>query len=46
MADFETELESFERVLEALNDIERQLDPGEPVVVGTAVQYSVIQLPS
>jgi len=41
MADFETELESFERVLESLNDIERQLDPGEPVVVGTAVQYSV-----
>jgi len=41
MADFETELESFERVLESLNDIERQLDPGEPVVVGTAVSYSV-----
>jgi len=41
MADFETELESFNRVLDSLNDIERQLDPGEPVVVGTAVQYSV-----
>jgi hypothetical protein len=41
MADFETELESFERVLESLNDIERQLDPGEPVVVGSAVSYSV-----
>jgi len=41
MADFETELESFNRVLDSLNDIERQLDPGEPVVVGTAVNYSV-----
>jgi len=41
MADFETELESFNRVLDSLNDIERQLDPDEPVVVGTAVNYSV-----
>jgi hypothetical protein len=41
MADFETELESFNRVLDSLNDIERQLDPGEPVVVGSAVSYSV-----
>jgi len=41
MADFETELESFNRVLDSLNDIERQLDPGELVVVGSAVNYSV-----
>jgi len=41
MADFELELESFERVLESLEDIEDDIRGAGTVTIGTGVEYSV-----
>jgi len=41
MADFELELEGFERVIESLNDLEADLDSERSMLVGTAVNYAV-----
>jgi len=41
MADFELELEGFQNLVEALNDLEADLESDTSWVVGTAVNYSV-----
>jgi len=42
MADFNLELEGFRNVLESLNDLEADLDSDRTMLVGTAVEYSVV----
>jgi len=42
MADFNLELEGFRNVLESLNDLETDLDSDRTMLVGTAVEYSVV----
>lgn len=41
MADFDVEVESFERVIESLNDIEDDIRGAGTVTVGTGVKYSI-----